>query len=864
MRHLLPLFPRPSHYLGSETNAVHKDPQAVQLRWGLAFPDLYNVAMSHLGQKILYHVLNARPEVWAERVFAPHPDVAAILREHHEPLCTLESDTPLAELDILGFSLTHELCLTTVLFMLDLAGIPFRAEDRPRRLPLIIGGGGAMFNPEPVAPFLDCVVLGDGEEVVLDISRIVLERKHERVSKADLLLELSELPGIYVPSLFTDAGPGRPPSPVHERVSRVEKAVVSTLRPEDCPTAPVIPFGKAVHDRLTLEIARGCTRGCRFCQAGMTTRPVREHSLNDLDELMTRGLNQTGYEETSFLSLSTGDFSQLDGLFEQSFSRCSQEQVAISLPSLRVGSLSPKIMELMSSLRRTGATLAPEAATQRLRNAINKNITEEDLLDHARKLFELGWHSIKLYFMIGLPTETEHDLDSIAELCLRVRNTAASRSKRLQVTASVAPFVPKPHTPFQWETQDSLEQTRAKIDHLNRIFKRHKGLHLRWHQPEMSALEGVFSRGDRSLAMILEHAFTLGDILTSWTEFFSWPLWLQCFEDCGIDPESFLQSRDVEGPLPWDHINSGVSKRFLRTERRRALEEKITADCRFHACRTCGVCQLDHASSELTKQAGVKPIAPVVNQASRDQDSPAQVPSNAEQHDLSLKAIQYRLWYQKLGPAAYLSQLEMQTIIERALRRSQAPLSFSQGFHPKPHLSFGVALPVGVASLEEWVVVSFRNPVETGPFLERMNQDLPQGLTFIRMDPLQPKKKHPQPELESFLLTASSPRGPLMANWGLFLEKTHFSWHKKTKKGVKDIDLRPFVLSATPRDSNSIHLIFDWREGYINPLEVIKAVNPGLPPESVSLCKTGQFFSVQEALSGQPLPGRDPQSGQSG
>jgi hypothetical protein len=400
----------------------------------------------------------------------------------------------------------------------------------------------------------------------------------------------------------------------------------------------------------------------------------------------------------------------------------------------------------------------------------------------------------------------------------------------------VAPFVPKPHTPFQWEPQDSLETTREKIDHLNRAFKRHKGLHLRWHQPEMSVLEGVFSRGDRSLAPVLEHAYRLGDVLTSWYEYFSWPLWTRCFEDCGIDFERYLQARPLEAPLPWDHICSGVSRSFLLTERKRALNEKTTRDCRFHPCRKCGVCQLEHTESELCLQAEKKNIAPVVNQASRDQDVPNIQPYDHGDEDLSFKGAQVRLWYEKTGPAAYLSQLEMQTILERALRRSQAPLSFSRGFHPKPHLSFGTALPVGVSSLEEWAIISLRRPIDE---------------ETIQALPLQ--KKHPQPELEAYLLSAAIANADLAENWSLFLEKPHFLWQKRTKKGLKEIDLRPFVLSAKVHNSSSIHLVFDWRQGYINPLQLILAVNPELSPETLNLCKVRQFFSLQEAEAARPL-----------
>ena len=449
MKKLLPLLPRPTRYLGSEWGSVHKDPAKVKAHIAIGFPDLYEIGMSYLGQKILYEIVNKHDDFYAERVYTPCEETAEIMREHGELLATLESDTPLKDVDALGISLTHELCYTNVLFMLDLADIPLKAADRDDSCPLIIGGGGACFNAEPVADFFDVIMLGDGEESIIKVMEIIAECKEQGLGRKARLEKLAELPGIYIPEFFDPENPDD---------FFVEKAVVEDFEPIPFPKEQILPYGQVIHDRLTMEIARGCTRGCRFCQAGIIYRPVRERTPETLTKTLMEGLEETGYEETSFLSLSTGDYSALDTLFAQCFDNCAAEQISISLPSLRVGSLSEPIMERIATIRRTGATLAPEAGSQRMRDVINKGITEEALLDHALMLYENGWQNIKLYFMIGLPTETFEDLDAIVDLCVKVRDVAGKHIKKLNITAAVSPFVPKPHTPFQWERQISLKR----------------------------------------------------------------------------------------------------------------------------------------------------------------------------------------------------------------------------------------------------------------------------------------------------------------------------------------------------------------------------------------------------------------------
>ena len=585
---ILPLVEQPARYTGGERGTVVKDPGQVRLRFALAFPEVYEIAQSHLGLQILYDLLNGRPHIQAERAYAPWVDMEALLRQRGLPLASLDTCSPLAEFDIIGFSLQYELTYTNILMMLDLGGIPLQSCERTARHPLVIAGGPCAFHPEPLADFIDAFLLGDGEEAIFDICDAYLAwDKHDRM---DLLRALSQIPGVYVPAFFaveqTEDSTRcelRPRDPAH---ALVRKRVVQDLNSIPPLKSQVVPNVNIVHDRIAVEVMRGCVRGCRFCQAGYIYRPLRERDPRALQQQIEKLVEQSGYEEVSLLSLSTGDYSCVNPLLREVMNRFAGLKVSVSLPSTRVDALSPHILEEIRRVRKTGFTLAPEAGSQRLRDVIQKEYKEEELVEAASMLFGLGWKSVKLYFMLGLPSETEEDLLGIVDLS---RKVSAAGKHRRQVTASVSTFVPKPHTPFQWAAQLSLEETEARQELLRKTLRRY-GIQFKWHDARLSFLEGVFARGDRRLAGPLLTAYRLGCRFDGWTEQFRLDLWQQAFAAHGIDPDFYLRRRLLDDPLPWDHLDSGVSKKWLQRDLAKAFAATLTPDCSVERCSYCGAC----------------------------------------------------------------------------------------------------------------------------------------------------------------------------------------------------------------------------------------------------------------------------------
>lgn len=590
---------KPVRYMGGEFNAVMKDPASVDVRYAFLFPDTYEVGMSHLGMKILYHAINRRTDAWCERVFSPWVDMAALMRQENIPLFSLESRTPVKDFDLLGVTLQYEMSYTNILEALDLAGIPLRREERTDG-PFVICGGPCAFNPEPLAPFVDLIALGDGEEETLQTIDVYKKWKASGLPREEYLKMATQIPGIYVPSLYDvsyhadGAVKAVVPKPDSGAPEIVHKAMVRDLTAADYPEKLIVPYGEIVHNRIMLEIFRGCTRGCRFCQAGMIYRPVRERSLERLMGMAEKLVSATGYDEISLMSLSSGDYSCLPELAHQMVEKFAQRRVKISLPSQRIDTVLTDTLKETQKVRKTALTLAPEAGTQRLRDVINKGVTEDDLMRSVTDAFEQGWSAVKLYFMIGLPTETDEDVLGIADLAEKVRRCYFSvpkerRAPGLRITVSASVFVPKNDTPFQWSAQLDYETVVHRQQMLKQALSRVKGVDFKYHAPDLSYIEAVFARGDRRLADVLDHAWRLGCRFDGWSDQFRYDLWMKAFEEAGVNPDFYAtRERTAEEVFPWDHLDCGVTKQYLLREWEKALRGERTQDCR-KGCTGCGM-----------------------------------------------------------------------------------------------------------------------------------------------------------------------------------------------------------------------------------------------------------------------------------
>ena len=825
---ILPLVENPSRYIGGEVNAAAPTDDSDALRIVLAFPDLYDIGTSHFGLQILYHILNRTPGVVAERVFAPAPDMEGRLRRAGLPLTTLESGRPVGRHHIIGFSLLYELNYTGIPTILDLAGIPLLARQRDEGHPLILAGGPATVNPAPVADLFDAMVIGEGEAVILEIVRAWWAWRAGGGDRSDLLTALSAIEGVYVPAQHS--------------ASRVRRRVVPDLDAAPFPDAPVLPFGRPVHDRLRLEIARGCTRGCRFCQAGMIYRPVRERSPERILDLAAASLSATGYEEMSLLALSAGDYTAIADLTARLMSRCEGSHVAISLPSLRAGTLTPELIHQIRRVRKTGFTIAPEAGSQRLRDVINKTITEAHIFDTIADAFSSGWTGIKLYFMIGLPTETDADIDAMIDLVHRAaRRPVRGGGRGRRITVSIGTFIPKPHTPFQWaglldpaESADRLARLRSAL--------RKPGIQVKWQDPRISLLEGLWARGDRSLSRLLLTAYRLGCRLDGWSDHFDMDRWTDAFEAEGIDPvATAARPLSPTTPLPWDNVDVGVTKAFLTAEWERAQTGELTSDCRTGVCGGCGVCDFEtirpriHPPAERIETSGVysKETSEVSNETSEVSNETSEVSKTSEVFPNKTSevfpnktpevSIPLTLTVSRLGNARFFAHLETVKIFTRALRRAGVPVKYSEGFHPLPRISFADPLPIGMESEAEPVHLTVTRPVDPAALVRDVNAELPEGFRVRRCVPRPAVGRKQLPvERTTYRIRLADDQPLEPAAIDRFNSRNEAVLHRTSRKGkTQRIDLKQRVTRIQLTPPNEVRM------------EIVTAGGPAVRPQEV-------------------------------
>ncbi len=818
---LTPDILRPARYLGNELGAVRKPWDTAVVRWVLTYPEVYEVGASNLGHIILYNVLNAQPRQLCDRAYLPAPDLAAKLRATQTPLFAVESRRTLTDFDILGFSLSYELGATNILEMLDLAGIPLtwkqRAADNSWNVeqgswPLIFAGGQtATSNPEPYADFFDFIALGDGEELLPEIGLILEEGKAARLSREELLQDLAQVPGVYVPQFYDMADDG---SVYPNRPDVPERILRRVAMPMPAYSIGLVPYVQTVHDRLVVEIRRGCTRGCRFCQPGMLTRPARDVEPEQVIESIEQGMRQTGYNEFSLLSLSCSDYLALPAVGMEIKNRLKNENISLSLPSQRVDRFDENIANIIGGTRQSGLTFAPEAGTQRMRDIINKGLTNEELLRGVKTAFEQGWDKVKLYFMIGLPGETDADVLGIAETVRWLQQQCRGKGRKLlNFNITISNFTPKPHTPFQWHSVSTAEFER-KQELLRREFRRIKGAKANFTDVRISAMEDFVGRGDRRLAPVLRRAWELGAGMDSWFESLdkAFAAWTDAIAESGLSwkyrlvengewvveggEESNLSSA-LDKPLPWDHLDTGIDKNWLKADLQRALEAATVPDCSFDGCSHCGVCGTDFGHNIVIEPPSIPQFqghfAPNQN-----------------------RAMRLRVWFGKRGDMALVSHLDMVRLFDRVVRRASIPVSYTGGFHPSPRISIANALPLGATSVGEIVDFELTQPMDVAAFQQQLVAQLPENIPVYRVEEIDLKAMAATRLLEraEYLIKVASATDTAPEQWKNWIEAIKARdaiWSEQTTKSgqIQQVNLRDrlFELDLVEENTSALESV---------------------------------------------------------